>query len=61
MAGAEMSFNIKIPIPKQLELFMARIFGEYLHKSCMESHISGYKWRGKIYITKQWIEEGENV
>jgi hypothetical protein len=52
-----MKIYIDIPIPSKIELLLARLFGEYFHKSCMDSHISGYKWRGKTYLTKTWTDE----
>jgi len=52
-----MVFKFDIPVPSKLELLLAKTFGKKRHSSCMDSHIITYTWRGKTYVTKQWIDK----
>lgn len=56
-----MIFKINVPVPSKLELFLAKIFGKRRVGQCLDSCVEIYTWRGRSYVTKQWIDENYGV
>lgn len=50
-------FKFAIPVPSKLELLLAKIFGKRTVSNCMDTFVETYHWNGKMYVTKNWIDE----
>ena len=46
----------KIKVPTKLEMLIVKIFGKKYRGQCMDAVIEGYYYKGKAYITKNYID-----